>query len=417
MKKREDTTASVLSEDENTSRKEDNCTEGGSSKDGEESQAISLDTKQVSGKETTYKGLPTPGKWIKWNSGKSSDLGSWSKGEVMEYTEMGVEINNMNGVDLNELTQQDVAEDHSLWSYCEIPGQEEKEKAEWEGLNREIGHRFCNKCNCVTKKLQICKGCYKVYYCDETCQLDNWSSHKDDCKREKTVRRPDPRYPLSELSTIWKEVQVRTQNERHQVLQAALNGNFTVKHSEGDLTVAWHLVHGPKSTDLVFGNKYELNVNSEVFTFEWEGLNPMEHSIPEGHPTSCVLFESMEEHLNDEEFMEEFNQKVSLQYIAGMHLLQLDSVFWSMVINFNTYGTVAPFDGPCRCNSKNVKAQMPPERRELRKKWNKFFKRAKADINDVQCMYSASKVGCQNYENCPYKHQVEVKKEKKKTPT
>ena len=118
--------------------------------------------------------------------------------------------------------------------------------------------------------------------------------------REKTVRRPDPRYPLTEVSTIWKEYQVRTQNECHQILQAALNGNFTVKRSEADFTVAFT---GPRSTDLEFGKEYEVNVNGKVFKFEWEGLNPIEHSIPEGHPTSCLLFWSMEEHLNDGEFI------------------------------------------------------------------------------------------------------------------
>jgi len=417
------------------------------------------DKQQVSGKEITYdfdsyeglprttyhsyEGLPTLGKWIKWNNTQD---GSYSKGWVKEYTtrstirfrlrsdgceyadgidnKKGVLVEHFSGVCVTILPPPD-----TIWSYCDKPGEEEKDKAEWEGLNGKIGGRFCNKCNCVNKKLQICKGCFKVYYCDETCQLDNWNTHKADCKREKTVLKPDPRYPLSEVSSDVKKCQIRRQTEHHQILKDALNGNFTVKRRpawndtlrrrEEDVFVKqWN----PKSGDLEHGVEYELEVaNGRQTEFEWEGLEPKIHSIPEGNPTSCRLFHYMESYLFlDQEFM-----KGGLNFLAGSY--QEIEIFWFMLINFNTYGTVAPFYGPCRCNPKNVKAQMPPEHRELRKKWNKFFKRAKADFNDVQCMYSTphkcvsdadseSEKGCHNFVNCPFKHDVEVKKEKKKRP-
>lgn len=383
---------------------------GGSSKleDCKEAQDISPDLKQVSGKETSYKGLPTIGKWIKWDTGTFK-----AKAWVREYTDdvetpatKGVTVENMNGVYVHVITDQDDWD----WSYCETPGKEEKENAEWEGLNEKIGDRFCNTCKCVTKKLQICTGCYKVYYCDASCQMGNWDSHKADCKQEKTVLKPDPRYPLSIPLSIpalnVKKHQVRTQNRNHQILHDALNGNFTVERRGGEA------IRNPKAgLDLEFGKDYELKVNNkelaiEQFNFVWEGSST-DHSIPEGNPTSCIMFYYMESYLKDEEFM-----KGGLHYLAGSY--QEIEIFWFMLINFNTFGTVAPHYGPCTCNPKNVKAQMPPERRELRKKWNKFFKRAKADINDVQCMYSNSEEGCHNYNNCPYKHDVEVKKEKKK---
>jgi len=375
---------------------------------------------QVSGKDTNYKGLPTTGKWIKWKhrsyrEPNGEEIVSWYKGEVMKYTDIientkAVMVKNMNGVDTNtenrtNILTQEYFQDQSNWSYCDIPGEEEIENSKWEGLNKKIGNRFCNRCNCSNKKLQICTGCYKVYYCDQTCQLDNWNSHKEDCKREKIVLKPASWYPLSEVSIDLKKSQARTQNEGHQILQAALNGNFTVKRTEGDLTVAFT---GPKSSDLEVGKKYALNVINREFTFEWEGLHSMDHSIPKGHPTSCFLLEVL---------MKSYLKDVSMKE-GGLHYLAGYQIFWFMLINFNTYGTVAPFYGPCICNPKNVKAQMPPELRELRKKWNKMFMRAKADINDVQCMYCGihTRDDCHNFENCPYKHDVEWKKEKKKTP-
>jgi len=360
--------------------------------DCEESQASSVELKQVSDEDTTYKGLPTIGKWIKWNI-----AGYEIKGVVLDYIEFGsIKIKEMNGlVNITHYFHE------NNWSYCEIPGLEEKERAEWELLNKNIGGRFCNKCKCDNKKLQICKGCFKVYYCDETCQLDNWNSHKGDCKREKRRRKPDPRYPLPGVSNDVKIRQVQTQNECHQILRDALNGNFTVKRKEGEFTVA---ISDPKSSDLEWGEWYELNINNMKITFFWDGLMPMDHSIPEGHPTSCCLLDLMEHFLSNEECT-----KGVLHYIiADCDIL---NHVMTMLINFKTYGTVAPFYGPCDCNPKNVKAQMSPERRELRKKWNKMFKRATADINDVQCMFSDSEEGCHNYENCRFKHDVYVKKE------
>jgi len=79
-----------------------------------------------------------------------------------------------------------------------------------------------------------------------------------------------------------------------------------------------------------------------------------------------------------------------------------------MLINFNTFGTVAPFNGACHCNPGNVKGQMPPKLRAMRRKWDRIFKRAKAHKTDVQCMYSETEEGCHNYNDCPYKHDIEA---------
>ena len=88
------------------------------------------------------------------------------------------------------------------------------------------------------------------------------------------------------------------------------------------------------------------------------------------------------------------------------------ATFCYMLINFNTFGTVAPFHAPCHCNPSNNEGQMPPKFRKLRSRWDKMFLRAKADPHDVQCMFADTPAGCHNFDNCPFKHDVEVTESK-----
>ena len=92
---------------------------------------------------------------------------------------------------------------------------------------------------------------------------------------------------------------------------------------------------------------------------------------------------------------------------GGLHYLTCKSprIFWAMAINFNTFGNVAPFNPDCLCKYNKI----PPKWKELRKKWNKIFQRAKDDENDIQCMFSDTPIGCHAYKNgCLYKHHVYV---------
>ena len=45
----------------------------------------------------------------------------------------------------------------------------------------------CNNCQNTTRDLSACSGCYKVTYCNESCQKANWKIHKADCKKEGKV--------------------------------------------------------------------------------------------------------------------------------------------------------------------------------------------------------------------------------------
>lgn len=43
--------------------------------------------------------------------------------------------------------------------------------------------RVCDNCSVATpEKLLLCSRCKYVYYCDEQCQTEHWSIHKDECK-------------------------------------------------------------------------------------------------------------------------------------------------------------------------------------------------------------------------------------------
>lgn len=369
---------------------------------------------------------PTAGRWIQWYLGSGHSGDREFKCQVLSYETVDGHttlFGHGGAANISQSTQETYATvryedgtEDSLseedlerynWTYCEAPDQEQLEKAKYQQLNMEIGDRSCAKCGCSSKKLQICTGCHKEYYCDATCQKAHREKHKDFCTKEKIVLKPNPRYPLAQVSNFVKANQVKIQTEHNQLLQDSLAGNFTMQHTgsfffqppSNDASP----IHNPKSgSDLESSERYKLVINNQEFNFKWRGLETSGHSIPENQPISCTTLQYMEMTLNETEFI-----KGGLHYLAGSG----DDTFWYMLINFNTFGTVAPFNGGCHCNPGNVKGQMPPKLRALRKKWDRIFKRAKADKRDVQCMYTETEEGCHNYNDCPYKHDIETEEE------
>ena len=85
-----------------------------------------------------------------------------------------------------------------------------------------------------------------------------------------------------------------------------------------------------------------------------------------------------------------------------------------MLINFNTFGTVAKFNTKCDCNYQ----KMPYKIKQILNYWNDAFERAKNDIDDVQCVFSSSQEGCHGFglkgcSGCNFKHDEVMKLPKK----
>ena len=51
------------------------------------------------------------------------------------------------------------------------------------GARRKTG-RSCARCNEAPEKLQRCKGCKMVYYCNAECQRLHWKVHKAECRKQ-----------------------------------------------------------------------------------------------------------------------------------------------------------------------------------------------------------------------------------------
>ena len=105
---------------------------------------------------------------------------------------------------------------------------------------------------------------------------------------------------------------------------------------------------------------------------------------------------------------------ISKKVVSTIHHLVGEEMdpgnFWGMALNYNTFGTVAPFHTSCHCKF----PKMPPKYKEMKKKWDKMFSRAKACSTDVQCMFADTKVGCHSFgmegeANCKFKHDIAVK--------
>ena len=117
-----------------------------------------------------------------------------------------------------------------------------------------------------------------------------------------------------------------------------------------------------------------------------------------------------------EMFFEEdgFKNGGGLHYLVDFAETHEAGLFWGMALNFTTFGTVAPFDSSCYCNF----PKMPPAYKKMKRQWDNAFARAKADIKDVQCMFTDSKEGCHLYGlpgelGCKFKHDTmtELKEE------
>merc|ERR1712062_429584 len=105
------------------------------------------------------------------------------------------------------------------WSYA--PDEAELKAAESKSFNMSMGGLKCGSCGCDSKKLMQCSGCHNVFYCDANCQRKHWAAHRQDCRREKVVLRPNRRYPLSDPSSQLAATQAEIQDENSQLLQAA----------------------------------------------------------------------------------------------------------------------------------------------------------------------------------------------------
>ena len=145
--------------------------------------------------------------------------------------------------------------------------------------------------------------------------------------------------------------------------------------------------------------KVRSNLKNKGLSMRWLGVEDSDHSIPKGKLTSCSFLRCVEG----------FEKELK----GGLHFIASDenaALFWVMMINFNTYGTIALHHSPCQCNDSD---QMPPQWRKLRRRLDKMLARAKADRTDVQCMFADTKDGCHNFPNCPFKHQKEVTKRRR----
>jgi len=48
----------------------------------------------------------------------------------------------------------------------------------------DVGHYYgmCNQCGIVKNNMDMCTGCYQVWYCSTDCQSQHWVTHKPSCK-------------------------------------------------------------------------------------------------------------------------------------------------------------------------------------------------------------------------------------------
>ena len=362
--------------------------------------------------------LPEIGRWIKCTVttdynfeckilGYEDDINSISisiTGDVL--MEQLVNVQYLDGDD-DSLTMEDLK--RYKWIYVQTPSEEEciAHVNQVENRRREIA---CGHCKSDIVALKACKACHNVYYCNQTCQRNDWAIHKELCAYEKVRLKPDPRYPLNQAPDFLRaQFQARLQSEYHAILLDALEGRFEVFHNGGFF---WTPVvtdmknsdwkRNPRATDMTSLERYQLrhdsprSENNNPIVFKWRALESLEHG--RGEPIGCSFIELIKYHLLDDERYREGG----LHYLAGS--LEDPGLFWGMVINFNTFGTVAPFHSNCNCNMQ----RLPKKQRKMRNKWDKIFQRAKQDPLDVQCMFSETPIGCLDYEECPYRHDIEV---------
>ena len=347
---------------------------------------------------------PEVGRWIKYTD-RQGEL----KCKVYRYEDGGsvgwtLGVGAYQETERQAVVEYDVGDEDMLsepflkminWSYTGAPGEEELEIAVTK-RNNEIRGISCQTCKSTSSKLLKCKACKKVYYCDIDCQRKDWPTHQTTCVRGKVVLQPNPRYPLAEVQQQLAISQKKIQEDFNAALVDAFNGNFKIK-----INGEW--VRKPKATDLKASYRYELRHDSagdKVVHFKQRALESLEHT--NGEPSSCSFFMTMEL------CMEQNGFKVGgLHYLVGYEMDP--NFFWGMVLNFNTFGTVAPFHTNCSCKF----PKMPPNYKEMKKKWDKMFSRAKAFPTDVQCMFADTCIGCHSFRldgkaGCRFKHDIAV---------
>lgn len=68
----------------------------------------------------------------------------------------------------------------SIRATCSENCQKKIIKEETDDIEFRYQCRNCQKCS--EKKLKKCSACRKALYCNETCQKEHWSIHKNSCK-------------------------------------------------------------------------------------------------------------------------------------------------------------------------------------------------------------------------------------------
>jgi len=282
------------------------------------------------------------------------------------------------------------------WSYIPKPGKKELEVAVHKRNNELLGYA-CQTCKSTSSKLLRCKVCQKVRYCDRACQRKDWPSHQGVCFQENIVIQSNPRYPLVAVEKHLAVSQKKIQMDANVLLFDALNGKF-------EIMIDGNWVKDPKATDLQAASRYSLkydSANDAIVHFKQRALESSEHT--NGEPSSCGFFMTMEMCLEEKRYKE-----------GGLHYLVVHDLdpgnFWGMVLNFKTFGTVAPFHTNCCCNF----PEMPDSYKTMRDNWDKMFSRAKSNILDVQCMFADTTLGCHSYGlegdvGCKFKHDVFVR--------
>ena len=289
------------------------------------------------------------------------------------------------------------------WKYIDEPSREEIEVAEKERKNNLLGYK-CHKCQTNKEDLLKCSGCKKVRYCSRDCQKSDWETHKGECRKVKHVKRPSPRYPLKIIDQNIAIYQKAKQEKLNRILKNALTGKFKV-----NIGGEWR--KNVKSTDLESLEYYSICALANkdfLYHFKQRFLEDSNHCSV---PTSCGLYLMMEKYFEEEGF----KNGGGLHYLVDLAETDGMGFFWGMALNFTTFGTVAPFDRSCYCDF----PKMPPAYKKWQKQWDKFFQRAKADIKDVQCMFTDTKQGCHSYGlpgdlGCKFKHDIKTEKEEEK---
>ena len=334
-------------------------------------------------------------KVLKYENTESREWTAWSGFKVeMEKNA----IVRSDGGDEDSLDEYTLKNYKWKWKYIEEPAQNDLTRAEKERKNNLLGYK-CNYCEGIDKDLLKCSRCKEVRYCNRDCQEKDWQNHQMECKRIKMVLKPNPRYPLLRVNEKIAFTQKAKQDKLNKILKNSFTGKFKV-NINGD----WKT--NPKSSDLQSGERYCLYTlanKDHPYHFKQRHL---EHSNHSSSPTSCGLYMLMEIVFDKDDFKDG----------GGLHHLvdySMDpGLFWGMALNFNTFGTVAPFDPNCHCKF----PKMPLNYKKLKKQWDKIFFRAKEDINDIQCMFADTEEGCHSFGlpgqlGCKFKHDIQVEKE------